>query len=300
MTPPWRRVARGGTAFGLAVLAVAARVKAQDPAPAAVERTTDHRSLAVDLFRQGSEAFERGDFAAAASAFEASHRHVPRAAAIYNAARSWDAAGDRPRAADDFETAIERTDLREPEAGAARARLTALESAMGIVQINGPRGAVISVSHAQGVPLPARIHLEPGGYTITATMPDGTRTLRAVSVVSQKIAIVTMQPAMEAEAPPKPPAEAGSGVPLLPVVAFGAAGAAAVAGAILGLEALDARAAFSNNPSSQRALDEAHAYRNWANVAWVATGVFAATAVVLLFTLPKKGSGAAPAGSPRP
>src|SRR5262249_47150270 len=85
----------------LALLLRCWRARAQD----------EDRTLAMARFRAASEAYGRGEYAAAARAFEESYRLVPRAAAVYNAARAWQAAGERARAADDYEAALKRTDL---------------------------------------------------------------------------------------------------------------------------------------------------------------------------------------------
>src|SRR5688572_28065354 len=103
------------------------------PTEATAESDGRFKALAVSTFADGQVAFARGDFVAAGRAFEASHRHVPRAAAIYNAARAWDAAGDKARAADAFAIALDRTDLRGAEAAEASTRLRALDAELGIV-----------------------------------------------------------------------------------------------------------------------------------------------------------------------
>src|SRR5262249_22469412 len=100
----------------------------------------DHKTRAMELFQEGRAAYDRGDFVAAARAFEGSYEHIPRAAAMYNAARSWDAAHQNARAADDYQTLIERTDVSGNEAVRAKRRLAELEGQLGVLELNAPPG----------------------------------------------------------------------------------------------------------------------------------------------------------------
>src|SRR5262245_56247891 len=127
-----------------------------------VANAQDHRAEAIELFRQATAAFEQRDYVAAARAFNASYDHGRRSAAIYNAARAWDAAEQRARAADDYQVALERTDIGGPDAAAASKRLSELRVHLGVLEVVAPPGWRFSVAHVENAPAPLKIHLEPG------------------------------------------------------------------------------------------------------------------------------------------
>jgi len=262
----------------------------------------DHKSIAIESFRRGSAAFQQGDYAGAARAFEESYEHVPRAAAIYNAARSWDAAHDAPRAADDFRVALERTDLAGAEAAEAKRRLAQLEASLGQVDISAPLGWKVFVAHVDGAAAPVKIHVAPGDYAVRGQGPDGRARERTIHVDVQKTVAVELDPSDEG-GPAPAAAESSTTSPTLArepqggmnvgglqrtlgFVALGVSAAAAASAIPLGLATLRAKDDFEADPTSERALDEAKDLRTLTNVAWATSAVLAVTGVVLLLTAP--------------
>src|SRR5580692_1306830 len=60
---------------------------------------TSARAQAAERFKEGSKAFDLGDFAHAADAFELAYRLAPHVDALWNAARARQRADELPRAA---------------------------------------------------------------------------------------------------------------------------------------------------------------------------------------------------------
>lgn len=142
----------------------------------------DPEAAAVREFREGQQAYARGDFRAAAQRFEAAFRTDPRGAIVFNAGLSWQAAGEPARAADDYAFALATTDLPTDNAADARTRLGALEQSLGRIDVTAPPGARVSVAHADRLPPPAHVHVAPGRYTVTVLLADDSTRQRSVSV----------------------------------------------------------------------------------------------------------------------
>jgi tetratricopeptide (TPR) repeat protein len=124
----------------------------------------DARARAARLFREATADYEAGRMADAATKFETSNKLVRRAAAIYSAARAWDASGDIERAADDYDGALERTDLHGAEADDARKRLSEIGPRLGIVALDAPEDAHVWIGHVHDELGSVRVHLLPGDY----------------------------------------------------------------------------------------------------------------------------------------
>ena len=151
---------------------------------------------AADQDREGREAFSRGDFAAAARAFEEACRLDPHSATRYNAALAWDQAHELARAADAYDMALTEGGLDQDRASASRARLIALQKLVGTVVWEGPIGGILSVDHVLRAPLPARVHLLPGPRSVRIQFPDGTQLDSVVSVRAAEVS--TLNPTLPA------------------------------------------------------------------------------------------------------
>ncbi len=117
---------------------------------------------AAETFRAGAAAYARGEYRAAALAFEAAFHEQPHAAALYNAGRSWAAAGAQSRAADAYAAALQASGLDSAQEADSRARLEELEAALGTVQVTAPAGALVSLEHVERAPAPVLVHVTPG------------------------------------------------------------------------------------------------------------------------------------------
>jgi hypothetical protein len=164
----------------------------------------DPEANAVREFREGQQAYARGDFRAAAQRFEVAFRDDPRGAIVFNAGLSWQAAGEPARAADDYAFALATTDLPPENAGDARTRLGALEQSLGRIDVTAPPGARVSVAHADRLPPPAHVHVAPGRYTVTVLLADDSTRQRSVSVRAGEWAHLDFPPERDAAPAPAP------------------------------------------------------------------------------------------------
>jgi hypothetical protein len=274
----------------LVVASVSALAQAQAPSPDAAA-----------LFEEGASAYARGDFRAAALAFEEANRRVHSGATLYNAAVAWQQARDFAQAADDLDGALADPALDAAHRRDARARLTALERHLGRVDVSADPSVVLSVAHVVKVHAPLRVHLAPGAYDVRIEHPSGRSSSRAVRVEAQTVTSVVIapeEPAAPLAAPLREPPPARPRQPETPRtttsttlgwIALGAAGAAATSASAFGLVALGAKGDFDQSGATDRdAHDRAYTFRAAANVAWVTTAVFAVTGVVLLLALPRR------------
>jgi tetratricopeptide (TPR) repeat protein len=240
-------------------------------------------------FDRGAAAAARGDYLDAAAAFMRAYELAPHAAALYNAALAWQAAGDRPRAADAYERALRMDGLASAQAKDARNRLEALERTLARLDVSGPQGTAVSVAHAERTPTPAQIHVEPGEYAMHVWFADGRTELKQVKARIGSIELrlePPQEPAPSASTvPPKieQPVASGSTSRTLGWVALGTGVALGGVTAWLGVTALDARDQYNDSGRTDRdAYDRAGSYRTWTNVALAGAVVLGATGLVLL------------------
>jgi hypothetical protein len=163
-------------------------------------RADDSQPTAREKFRQATEAHARGDFRGAAELFEEAHRLAPAAGAKFNAGIAWDESGNAPRAADDYETALEMGGLTEDEAKQAEERLGALRKVLGYLSVDEPTGATAEIEGAKAL-VPFRIHLSPGPHRIVGTRGTATTTFE-VEIHAGEVKHVVLDLPLKAE--PKP------------------------------------------------------------------------------------------------
>jgi tetratricopeptide (TPR) repeat protein len=250
---------------------------------------------ASEFFRAGEAAYGRADFPAAARAFEEAHRRAPHAATLYNAGLAWELAGEAPRAADDYDSALRLGSLDPRQATDANIRLAALEKRLARLAIIAPAGNTVSVAHVEKAEIPVLVHVQPGQYEVTLFRPSGhTDAVPVVGTAGARTEI-----AFDADLAPLPAAPA---VDLqTPVAAesdrrrtwafVGAASGCALGGAAiyLGLEALRARDTYNQSGHTDHgAYDRATSLRTWTNVLWIGAGVAAVASLTLFVTAPKR------------
>jgi hypothetical protein len=259
-------------------------------APCAAQEV-DARSEAARLFKDGAAAFGDGRYPEAAADFEASHRLVPRAAALYSAARAWDAAGTLERAADDYEGALERTDLHGVEADDARQRLVVIGPRVAVVSVHAPDDARVWLGHASGVIGSLRVHLAPGEYDARVERA-GDRPwlhhLRADAGATVNL-VAELTPIGSGGAAPPP---SGRETPPTPArrdrtwtwLALGAAAAGAISSAVLYAQSSHARDEF--DASGDRDPHLRDVALSWRTATYVGYGFTAAAlAAALAFTV---------------
>jgi tetratricopeptide (TPR) repeat protein len=281
----------------VATLLLAAGAAAQSP---------DQKTLARERFGEASAAHARGEYVEAARLFEEAHRLAPAAGAKFNAGIAWDQAGDLPRAADAYETALEMGGLDEQDAKQAESRLSALKQQLGSLRIEEPPGAVVSVAQLERASVPARAHVRPGSYQLRAEIGAHTTTMR-VSIGAGEVKTIrfdkpgsggeveTTRPSTKRPTddgpistgpddrrPPRSSAQKTWGW-----IALGAGVVLAGTAVFLGTRTLSARDDYEDHGgTSQSKYDKAVALRTWTNVAAGGAVVTGGLGTVLLLTAP--------------
>lgn len=266
----------------------------------------DPEAAAMREFREGQQAYARGDFRAAAQEFEAAFRDDPRGAIVFNAGLSWQAAGETARAADDFAFALATTDLPAENAADARTRLGALEKSLGRIDVTAPAGARVSVAHADRLPPPAHVHVAPGRYTVNVLLADDSTRQRSVSVRAGEWAHLdfgdegstapstapapsTDEPPTPAPAPaspePAPPASASSSQGTWGWITLGLAGVLAGVSGWLTVQFFDANST-NDQQRTQQSHDDAVGAATRLDIGLAATALAAGVGVGLLLTAP--------------
>jgi hypothetical protein len=255
---------------------------------------------AAALDKKAREAFENKDFAGAAAAFEEAYAFRPHPSTKYNAAFAWEKAGDKPRAADAYEAALNADGLDAKRSEAARSRLSVLKPQLAYIIVEKPIGGTVSVEHAKDVPIPARIHLDPGSHTVVVRRSNGTSVEQALSLKAGSTTPVIVEDdssaALEKPEPEKPkepekkpppaPADGGSCSSCTwGWVAIGGAVVAAGAGAYFGLKTLSANDEFEDsNRTDQDAHDRAVSSRTLSNVMFGVAAVAGGVGLYLVLT----------------
>lgn len=252
------------------------------------------------LDKKARDAFERKDFAGAAEAFEEAYGFRPHPATKYNAAFAWEKAGEKARAADAYEAALNSDGLDAKRSEAARSRLSVLKPQLAYVILEKPIGGTVTAEHAKDVPIPARIHLEPGSRSIVVRRSNGTKVEQTLSLKAGSTTPVVIEddnsPAIEAPEPekkpekkaeaPPPPTDSGSCTSCTwGWVAIGGAVVAAGAGTYFGLKTLSANDDFeSSNRTDQDAHDRAVSSRTLSNVMFGVAAVAGGVGIYLVLT----------------
>jgi hypothetical protein len=266
---------------------------AADPAP------TNSTDLAQQRFREATEAYQDGRYAAAASLFEAADRLAPHASTRYNAATAWDEAGEAARAATGYEAALALDTLDEGRRQQAEERLQILRKELGRVSIQQPPGAFVTVDHMQRAPVPTVFYLRPGNYDI-AVEYEGTDTTTGADVsaggdhdltldlpVKAPPAPVTLPPEAMAPLPATPPVDTGATQKTLGWIGVGAGVALSGAAIVFGVRALSARDRFyESSRTNAAAREEASDLRLATNVLWGGATLAGTAGLVLLLTAP--------------
>ena len=268
----------------------------------------DPKTQAARSFRAGSEAYTRGDFRAAARAFDEANRIFPRGAAAYNAGLAWESAGERSRAADEYTHALEASDLGAAERADATGRLRKLEDTLGRLVITSPAATRLLLDDVELPGSSVTVYAEPGKHTLRVEYAGGrteSRALLARPGVEQTVTLgstAVKDPATDpVDSPPEGTANPRDDAPpplhhehaastsspdrtAAWIVLGGAAVTSGVALVLFGL-GLTARNQFEGgNDMSPSLHNEAVALRAGTWVAWTVAGGLAATGVILYFT----------------
>ena len=238
--------------------------------------------------------------ATAAEAFARANEMAPRAATKYNEAFAWGKAGNVAAAADAYEAALE-LGLEGKLAEAANDRIVELKRELGYLVVPGPPGGKVSVAHAEGRPVPAKIHLPVGAHTATLQNGDGASaevTVKSAAGVSTILEVpaelTTPDPAPETPAPlpnpvPGDGGDEGNGTVMTALgwTAVGLAGAATAATIATGVLTLQKVSAYDDGGNVDAELrDEATTLRLTTNVMIGVSSGLAVTGLLLLLLAP--------------
>jgi hypothetical protein len=253
--------------------------------------TADEPNDAAASFREGTAAFDRGDYRAAALAFEAAHRRAPHPSALYNAARAWEAGGDRGRAADAFVGAL-AAGLEGAQRRDAEQRVGVLGPSLARLRVSAPPGSRVSVGHLERREPPAEAYVEPGEYEVRVELPDRRHLSRRVSVgAGEHTLAFEAPPAAAPRAEPRavassPPAT-GSPVRIAGFVGLGTAAALGGAAIALGVATVSARDRWDDDGHRNLSLrDDAVTLRTWTNVAAFSAAAVGAAGLILVLVAP--------------
>jgi tetratricopeptide (TPR) repeat protein len=270
------------------------------PAHAADPHPANATELARQRFREATEAYGEGRYAAAASLFEAADRLLPHATTRYNAATAWEQAGEDARAATGYEAALALDSFDPSRRKSARERLTGLQQRLGRIHIREPLGALVTVDHVQREPVPLTFYLRPGGYQIAAEYrgAEDSTTVQISAGDDREIKLhlpSTSTPVEPVESapvvlPPTPsprPVDDGTGQKTWGWVSMSAGVALSGAAIFLGVRALAARdryVASGNHDASAR--QHASDLRLATNLLWGGATLAGSTGLVLFLTAP--------------
>jgi hypothetical protein len=309
----WKMVKSPSMQNARATLAALALVMVSWSGTASAEEAPDPIATARKEYGAGKEAYAAKRFAEAALHFEAAAAIRPHAVTLYTAALAWEAAAKPERAADAFSRSLDVAGLDGKQQENARARLNALEAALGTVIVKGPEGTHVQLEGLTETTTPARLHAPPGARVLVARFAGDKVTRKDVTLELNQVGNVEVkeeaaappaatdkpgedEPKKPEAGPPSPPPKAGpTKFPMMKAAGIGAAGVGVgflVGGTVLGLNALSAKDAYNAGPT-RSSFDHANGLATWSTVAFVAGAVFTAGGVALLL-IPDKEAGGRP------
>lgn len=202
------------------------------PAPAAPAASADV-ARAQAKFAEGEAAFSRGDFLAAAQAFDAAFAADPNPTSLFNAARSWERAGETVRAANLYRRFLRDAPGDTPYRERATASLAELGRRLGRIEIVGAELARPSVD---GAAIDGNVtYVSPGSHRVEGDVRGGHASERVTLSADQTLTVALEPPRPEPRDPlppgprpaaPQPAAPARGGVTPWILLPFGAATAA--------------------------------------------------------------------------
>jgi hypothetical protein len=127
---------------------------------------TSARAHAAEQFKEGSRAFDRGDFAHAANAFERAYHLVPHVDSLWNAARARQRADELPRAATLYARYLREASADALDRNVATAQLASLAARLGCIEVHGSGIEQLAVDEH---PSEERIiYVSPGAHVVRA------------------------------------------------------------------------------------------------------------------------------------
>lgn len=223
----------------------------------------DDRKQAAKDFAEGDKAFKAGSYKHAAESYERAYKRLPHPSSLWNAARAWHRAGERARAANLYAQYLREAPASARDRNSAQKALKDLSNRLARVEIHATDIEDVKVD---GTPIdtPA-VYVTPGAHVVEGRTKDSRPVRQAQNVEAGDVVSVALVPppiapakSVEPEKPAdKKPAAGGGGGGWSPAVFYvGGAVTLALAGVSVwsGLDTLQAKNAFDQNPTPD-ALD---------------------------------------------
>lgn len=262
---------------------------------------------AASLFADAERAFADRDYASAAALFLRADEKAPHASVMYNAAVSWDYAGDRARAADSYQTALERDGLTPQQQAQAEKRLDELGQDLGLVHVAKPVGGLASIDRIERRPIPFQFFLEPGSYQVELETATGAETTTDITVIPGQTLRLELNPVENTVVPvvtnpvpprstdvftepkpaPQPEPSPNRTQEIVGWIGLGVGVIAAGTATYWGLQTLEKRDAYEDSGyTDERALRDGEGLRTRTNVAWASSALTSAAGLTLVLTSP--------------
>lgn len=253
-------------------------------AASAAELSAAEKKRAADLFRDGERAFKRHEYPAAAARFEEANAIAPHPAALFNAARAHQKAGDLVRAANLCARYLRDAPANDSRRTSANALLAELRPKVGRISIETSADS----ASIDGVAVELdETFVDPGDHVVTARFGEQ-EVRRNVTVVAGSLERIVLEP--PAAPPPSPedpgdeppaedaPEQPAAGKPLPPTWFWVGVGATALLGGATvwsGLDTNSAREQYDKNPTPG-GLDDGRSKQSRTNLLLGSTAVVAA------------------------
>lgn len=263
----------------------------------------DAVARAARQFVEGQKAFTAGDYRRAADLFEGAYKDKPHHSALWNAARSWQRAGEEVRAANLYARFLLEAPANAPDRDQANVAVKELATRLGRIEAHAASGA--SNLRLDGQPVDAPVVYVAVGEHLAEADSAGGPVRKVVRVDRGQAVSVTLEPAPPPGSEPKPPPvvvpPSPPPKPLPPFVFFAGAGLSLVAGGLSvasGLDTVDKRDAFLGDPTQAR-LDAGFESQSRTNVViGVTAGLVVVTAAIGVFFTEWRGRGKAVGTAP--
>lgn len=210
-------MARRSTRVGIAALAACLFFGA----PASAAPSDEDSKKAQDFFARGTKEFQANDFRAAAQDFEEAYRLKPHHSPLWNAARSWQRAGEDVRAANLYLRYLREAPAGTKDRDTATAALGELGAKLGKIVLHASGPTALEVDERANDP--DGVYVAPGEHTVSGTF-EGKPVRKSITVAAGQTSSVMLEPPPpppKAAPPPPAPKPEGFHVPLLVVVAGG-------------------------------------------------------------------------------
>jgi tetratricopeptide (TPR) repeat protein len=168
--------------------------EAQERKVEALPTDVENEQQARILFEQGRTAFNGGDYASAALAFDQAYATRPHHSSIWNAALAWERAADPVKAANRFARYLDEAPPDALDRDTATARLQALGGKLGRLELRAEGVTELRVD-GQAVDS-TTVYVSPGSHVVTAR--KGSQSIRHLaSVQAGELLSVALAPGLE-------------------------------------------------------------------------------------------------------